>query len=121
MVEYRLTHAARADIESILARSHQQFGQQARRRYEALIVAAIRNATSHDKHPGFRPRPELGPDVFTWHLSHSRDRSAETKVSRPRHFLVCKRNADMLVIGRVLHDAMDLTQHADVGEDLSEL
>ena len=62
----------------------------------------------------------MGPGVFTWHLSHSRDRSAETKVSRPRHFLVCKRNADMLVTGRVLHDAVDLTQHAGVSEDLSE-
>lgn len=36
MARHRLTHAARADIVAILAWSHDWFGQEARKLYEAL-------------------------------------------------------------------------------------
>ena len=42
MANFRVSHAAQADIISILAWSNEQFGEEARRRYEALIAAAIR-------------------------------------------------------------------------------
>jgi toxin ParE1/3/4 len=113
MAGYRLTHAARADIVSILRWSHEQFGEEARKRYEALIATAIRDAASRSNEAGHTPRPELGEGVFSWHLSRSRPRSPAGKVHRPRHFLVCCRDGDMLVIGRVLHDAMDLPRHVD--------
>lgn len=118
MAAFHVTHAARADIVSILAWSHEHFGQTGRTRYEALIVAAIRDAASRGDHPGFKPRPELGQGIFTWHLFYSRGRSFEPPVRRPRHFLVCRREASTLVIGRILHDAMDLSQYVDIGEDL---
>lgn len=113
MAGYRLTHAARADIISILAWSHEQFGEEARKRYEALIATAIRDAARQGGDRGHTPRPELGEGVYSWHLSHSRDRAPEGKVHRPRHFLICRRDGDTLVIGRVLHDAMDLRRHID--------
>lgn len=113
MAGYRLTHAARADIVSILAWSHEQFGEEARKRYEALIARAIRDATSSSGDGGHTPRPELGEGVFSWHLSRSRARAPGGKVHRPRHFLICRRDGDTLVIGRVLHDAMDLRRHVD--------
>lgn len=100
-----------ADIVSILAWSDQQFGEEARKRYEALIATAIRDAASHVDDVGHTPRPELGEGVFSWHLSRSRARSPEGKVARARHFLICRRDGDILVVGRVLHDAMDLRQH----------
>lgn len=112
MADYRLTHTARADIVSILAWSHEQFGEEARQRYEALIATAIRDAASRSD-GGPTLRPELGDGVFTWHLSRSRARVPEGRVHRPRHFLVCRRDGDTLVIGRVLHDAMDLRRHVD--------
>lgn len=111
MAGYRLTHAARGDIVSILAWSDEQFGEEARKRYEALIATAIRDAASLIDDVGHTSRPELGDGVFSWHLSRSRTRSPGGKVHRPRHFLVCRRDGDMLVIGRVLHDAMDLRRH----------
>ena len=111
MARYRLTHAARADIVSILAWSHEQFGEEARKRYQALIVTAIRDAASRRDDGGRTPRPELGEGVFSWHLSRSRARAPGGKVHRPRHFLICRRDGDTLVIGRVLHDAMDLRRH----------
>ena len=113
MAGYRLTHAVQADIVSILAWSHEQFGEDARKRYEGLLAAAIRDAASHVDDVRATPRPELGTDVFSWHLSHSRAHSPAGKVRRPRHFLICRRDNGTLVIGRVLHDAMDLRQHVD--------
>lgn len=113
MVAYRLTHAARADIVAILAWSDGQFGEEARKRYEALIATAIRDVAARTDDVGHIPRPELGERVFSWHLANSRRRSPERMVRRPRHFLVCRRDGDVLVIVRVLHDAMDLQRHVD--------
>jgi toxin ParE1/3/4 len=108
---YRVTHAAQADIISILAWSHEHFGEEARKRYEALITTAIRDAAWAGHEAGLMDRPELGDGVFTWHLAQSRSRSPGGNVYRPRHLLICRRDGDMLVVGRVLHDAMDLRRH----------
>lgn len=113
MAEYRLTQTARADILSILAWSHEQFGEEARKRYEALIATAIRDAASRSDEGGPTLRPELGEGVRTWHLSRSRARAPGGRGHRPRHFLICRRDGETLVIGRVLHDAMDLRRHVD--------
>ena len=113
MARYRLTHAAQADIVSILAWSHDQFGEEARKRYEALITAAIRDAGARSGEVGRTVRPELGDGVFSWHLAQSRTRSTGGSVHHPRHFLICRRDGDVLVVGRVLHDAMELRRHLD--------
>lgn len=113
MAGYRLTHAARGDIVSVLAWSHDKFGEEARKRYEALIATAIPDPASSIGDGGHTSRPELGVGVFSWRLSRSRARAPGGKVHRPRHFLICRREGDTLVIGRVLHDAMDLRRHVD--------
>ncbi len=113
MAHYRLTHAAQGDIVSILAWSHDQFGEEARQRYEALIVAAIRDAATHSDQSGLLIRPELGEGVFAWHLAQSRTHSPGGKVHRPRHFLICRYEGGVLVVGRILHDAMELRRHLD--------
>lgn len=115
MAGFRLTHSARDDIASILAWSYEQFGEQAMQRYQALIVAAIRDAAVAGDDPCLIERPELGDGVVSWHLSSSRSRSSGGRVSRPRHFLICRFDEGVLVIGRVLHDAMDVDRHIDPG------
>ena len=113
MARYRLAHAAQADIVSILASSHEQFGEEARMRYEALITTAIRDGATRSDEVGRRVRPELGDRVFSWHLAQSRTHSPGGNVHRPRHFLICRRDGDVLVVGRVLHDAMERRRHLD--------
>lgn len=113
MSRYRLTHAAQADIVSILAWSHDQFGEEARKRYEALIATAIRDAATSSDEVGRTVRPELGDGVFSWHLAQSRTHSPGGNVHRPRHFLILRRDGDALLVGRVLHDAMELRRHLD--------
>ena len=115
MLRYRLSDAAQSDVIDILAWTHDQFGEAARLRYERLIVAALRDVAAQPDRPGSIARPELGAGVRSWHLRLSRDpvgRAAEV-VRRPRHFLVYRCEPDLLVVGRVLHDAMELAQHLD--------
>lgn len=115
MLRYRLSDAAQLDVVDILAWTHEQFGEAARLRYESLIVAALRDVATQPDRPGSIARPELGAGVRSWHLRLSRGHgssSAET-VRRPRHFLVYRVEPTRLVVGRVLHDAMELARHLD--------
>jgi toxin ParE1/3/4 len=106
-----IADAARQDIEDILLWSYESFGELACQRYELLIVQAISDLSNDPETPGSRPRPELGLEVRTYHISLSKERvrSAVGRVRRPRHFLVYRFRPDShLEIARVLHDSMDL-------------
>lgn len=113
MIRYRLSDAAQADFIEILAWSQEQFGEAARLRYEKLIVAALRDVATQPDRPGSIARPELGAGVRSWHLRLSRDRvgTGAGVVHKPRHFLLYRVEPSLLVVGRVLHDAMELVQH----------
>ncbi len=115
MFRYRLSSAAQSDILGILAWSQERFGDGARTRYEALIVAALRDVATQPDRPGSLERPELGVAVRSWHLRLSRERArAETGVVRePRHFLIYRMEPGLVIVGRVLHDAMELARHLD--------
>ena len=115
MLRYRLSDAAQVDVINILAWTHDQFGEAARLRYESLIVAALRDVATQPDRPGSIARPELGAGVRSWHLRLSRDHVATGAevVRRPRHFLVYRPESALLVVGRVLHDAMELARHLD--------
>jgi toxin ParE1/3/4 len=117
MLRYRLSDAAQADVINILSWTHEQFGESARLRYESLIIAALRAVATQPDRPGSITRPELGAGVRTWHLRLSRDRAGTgaALVRRPRHFLIYRFDPDLLVVGRVLHDAMELARHLDTG------
>jgi toxin ParE1/3/4 len=115
MLRYRLSDAAQVDVINILAWTDEQFGEAARLRYESLLVAALRDVAMQPDRPGSIARPELGAGVRSWHLRQSRDRVAAVAgvVRRPRHFLVYRFEPALLVVGRVLHDAMELPRHLD--------
>jgi toxin ParE1/3/4 len=115
MLRYRLSDAAQADVIDILAWTHEQFGEAARLRYERLIVAALRDVATQPDRPGSIVRPELGAGVRSWHLRLSRDHliAGATGVRRPRHFLLYRFEPALLVVGRILHDAMESARHLD--------
>jgi toxin ParE1/3/4 len=103
MFRYRLSEAAQGDVLDILAWTHDQLGEAARRRYESLVVAALRDVASQPDRPGSIARPELGAGVRSWHLRLSRThvRPGMDLVRRPRHFLVYRTEPSLVVIGRV--------------------
>jgi toxin ParE1/3/4 len=115
MLRYRLSDTAQTDVINILAWTHEQFGVAARLRYESLIVAALRDVATQPDRLGSIARPELGAGVRSWHLRLSRDHAAAgaEAVRRPRHFLVYRPEPAMLVVARILHDAMELARHLD--------
>lgn len=115
MFRYRLSQAAQGDVLGILAWTHEQFGEAARLRYERLIVVALRDVASQPDRPGSIARPKLGAGVRSWHLRLSRAHVelGDEVVRRPRHFLVYRVEPALVVVGRVLHDAMELARHLD--------
>ena len=92
MSRYRLSEAAQGDI-----------------------VAALREVATAPERPGSLARPELGARVRSWHLRLSRAHVEHgvNVVRRPRHFLVYSFEPGLVEVGRLLHDAMELTQHLD--------
>ncbi|MCL6706464.1 type II toxin-antitoxin system RelE/ParE family toxin [Pseudomonas sp. R2.Fl] len=121
MGDFRLSLLARADIVDILAYTHEPFGPQARLRYERLIATALRDLANDPERRGSLARPEFGEAVRSYHLRFSRDRAGGDfgSVRRPRHFVLYRPIAPNLIgIGRLLHDAMELERHlpADFGE-----
>ena len=113
MARYRISYAATDDIDSILRWSETHFGRRIRQRYEALIVAGIRDVARDPYGPGVQSRSELGDGVYSWHLRQSRTHVAGDLIHDPRHFLIYRVDDGIVVIGRVLHDSMDLERHVD--------
>ncbi|MFL5287490.1 MAG: type II toxin-antitoxin system RelE/ParE family toxin [Rhodopila sp.] len=114
MADLRLSTAAEADIVRLLAYIQEQFGDVARRRYEALLATGLADIAALPDRPGSVPRPELGPWVCSYHLRYSRERArtAYGVVHRPRHLLLYRViRSDLIGVGRVLHDGIELERH----------
>ena len=118
VVRLRVASTAKEDIEDPLAWSEERFGVAARERYQDLLSRALIDIARDKARPGVRSRPELGLNVFSYHLFFSREGAtrrsgrARAKVLRPRHFLVGRISEPGLVdILRVLHDSMEVSLH----------
>jgi toxin ParE1/3/4 len=111
---FRLSAAAQEDIARILSYTEYQFGKGARARHAALLVAGLRDIAADPERVGSTSRPELGLAVRSYHLRHSRDRAStpDGSVRRPRHLLLYRTiQTDLIGIGRVLHDSMEVEAH----------
>lgn len=114
MAVIRLSATAQTDIAAVLAWTGTKFGLDACRRYEALLTTALQDLASDSTRRGTTTRPELGTNVFSYHLRHSRKRAgAAPGIARsPHHLLLYRVTPPGLVeIGRMLHDAMELERH----------
>jgi toxin ParE1/3/4 len=106
-----ISSLARDDIRAILEVSEIDFGSRARGRYSDLIGAALEAIRSNPVRPGATARPDIGAGIYAFHLAHARRFRANDRVRRPRHFLIYRFDSKTVIVGRVLHDAMDIAQH----------
>lgn len=112
MARYRLTRSARRDIESILRTSEERHGREARIRYAALLLAALRRVAEEPEGRSTLDRGELRPGVRSFHIRHSRGESREAAVANPVHVIFYRAVQPGLVeIVRVLHDRMEPSRH----------
>jgi toxin ParE1/3/4 len=114
MSQYRISNAARADIIDILRLFQTQFGDQARRRYQALILVALQAIAGTPYRIGSHERDELAPGLRSYHLVYSRQQTKHTHgtVKSPRHVVFYRvPNDDVIEVVRLLHDAMDVQLH----------
>ena len=114
MSQYRISNAARADIVDILRLSQAQFGDQARQRYQALILAALQALASTPYRIGSHDLDELAPSLRSYHLIYSRQQAKHPHgtVKNPRHIVFYRvANDDVIEVVRLLHDAMEVQLH----------
>jgi toxin ParE1/3/4 len=114
MARYRLTRSARRDIDSILRTSEKRHGREARIRYAALLLAAMRRVAEDPQGRSTSDRSELRPGIRSFHIRHSRDESREAPVANPVHVIFYRAERPGLVeIVRVLHDRMEPIRHIE--------
>jgi len=112
MARFRLSDPAKADLTAILETSEARWGSAARRRYRALLAAAMRRVAAEPAGPLSRRRDELAPGLYSFHVRHARDESAGDRVANPVHILYYRAAAPGLVeIARVLHERADPVRH----------
>lgn len=119
---YRLSVWARADIIDILTETEDRFGGAARERYQKLLITVMRDLADDPERSECHLRPELGDGVSSCHLRHCRKRARHETgiVKHPRHLLLYRvLTPELIGIGRILHDAMELERHLppDYGAD----
>jgi len=118
-MRYQISKAAQADILQILSWTQRRFGMHARKRYQRLMVAALRDLASDPCRPGSANRPELGERARSWHLrlSSTQARGKQANVQHPRHFIIYRPLSEGgVAVARILHDAMDIPQQMEQGD-----
>jgi toxin ParE1/3/4 len=113
-MEVIIAPRARSDIASILAWTEENFGSQTLKRYGKLIATAIEQVAANPELAGSSRRPEITGPCRTYHLFFSRKSAGRPRdrIRQPRHFLLYRVSESNIVeIGRVLHDSMELQAH----------
>lgn len=103
-----------ADIASILAWTEENFRPVTLQRYARPFATAIEDVAADSERPGSTRVPEIAPGWRTYHLYCCRKNAGRpgNRVRRPQHFLLYRvTEANVVEIGRVLHDSMDLQSH----------
>jgi toxin ParE1/3/4 len=112
MARYRLTASARRDIGSILRTSEERHGREARTRYAALVLAALRRVAENPEGRATHDCGDLQPGFRSFHIRHSRNESREAPVATPVHVIFYRvAEAGIVEIMRVLHERMEAERH----------
>jgi toxin ParE1/3/4 len=98
----------RFDLEDQRARH----GRDARTRYGALLLAAMRRVAENPEGGATSDRGELRPGIRSFHIRHSRHESREAPVANPVHVLFYRVvQTSVVEIVRVLHERMEPARH----------
>ncbi|HLB81063.1 MAG TPA: type II toxin-antitoxin system RelE/ParE family toxin [Dongiaceae bacterium] len=109
---FRLSRPAEADLGDILSASAERWGIAGRRRYAAILAAAMRKVAADPEGPARRDRTELMSGIRSYHIRHARGDDPEARVRRPAHILHYRViRAGLIEIVRVLHDRMEPSRH----------
>ncbi|MGH6846015.1 MAG: type II toxin-antitoxin system RelE/ParE family toxin [Methylocella sp.] len=118
MARFRLSRLAAADLAHILAISEARWGTEGRRRYAALLAAAMRKVAADPEGPASRNRAEISPGIRSFHVRHARGDDPEAKVRWPVHILYYRTvTPDVIAIVRVLHERMEPSRHMGAGSE----
>lgn len=119
MPRFRLSRLAEADLIGILAASQRHWGADGRRRYAALLAAAMRKLAAEPEGPTTRGRDELRPGIRSFHLRRARGAEPAGRVRRPVHVLYYRAVIPGLIeIVRVLHERMEPSRPlSEISED----
>jgi toxin ParE1/3/4 len=118
MARFRLSQLAQTDLAGILATSAERWGIEGRRRYAAMLAAAMRKVAADPEGPTTRARTELAPGLRSLHLQYARAEAAKAKVRRPVHILYYRAiTPELIEIVRVLHERMDPSRHLREGSE----
>lgn len=116
MPRFRLSRPAQADLARILAATADRWGEDGRRRYSALLAAAMRRIAAQPEARLTRARRELLPDLRSFHIRHARADISEPRIGRPAPILYDRPlSPDLIEIVRVLHERMDPAWHLTDG------
>lgn len=111
MAHYRLTRSAKSDIGSILRTSEERHGRDARMRYSALLLAAMRRVAEDPEGRSTTDRSDVRPGIRSFHIRHSRSESREARVANPVHMIFYRVvRPGIIEIVRVLHERMEAGQ-----------
>jgi len=112
MARFRLSRPAQADLAHILATSTERWGIEGRRRYAAILAAAIRQLAADPKGPTTRDLAELASGIRSFNVRHAHVNDPKAKVRRPVHVVYYRVIASGLIeIVRVLHERMEPSRH----------
>ena len=115
MPRFRISRPAQADLAQILATSAERWGADGRRRYAAVLGAAIRKVASDPEGSTTRDRTDLLPGIRSFNIQFARRGDPKGKVRRPVHILYYRAVAPGLIeVVRVLHERMEPSRHIGV-------
>ncbi|MEQ1888248.1 MAG: type II toxin-antitoxin system RelE/ParE family toxin [Alphaproteobacteria bacterium] len=117
MARFYLSGPAQADLQNILSLSIERRGVEGRRRYAALIAAALREVASNSSGPMTRDRGDIFTGIRSFHIRHARGDVPGEKVARPAHIIYYRATQPGVVeIIRVLHERMEPALHIGDGK-----
>jgi toxin ParE1/3/4 len=103
----RLSEPARDDIREIFRWTAERFGGAQADAYGELILTGLDRLRQGPRTVGARARPDIAQGFYTLHISRNRRRGRHIILFR----LAQEQGQPIVVVGRILHDAMDIVRH----------